>query len=304
MRNIFRWQTPVALSVSLALAATTLSLTSTATNTAKSQNTQKPAPESTLSHNKDGHQSAQTSSKCRRVDTGSNNLYLNIRSSPKGPIVGRVNNGEQVTLKDSDRRAWVAISGPKEGFVFGKYLKACAQTPSPSPSPKPTPSPSPSPKPTPSTTTTPKPTPSTTTTPADKCRKVVTPRRNLNIRSTPGGSIIGSLANGTQVTIANITSNGWVKIAAPREGYVFGQYLKPCGQATTITQPSTTSKCRQIQSTSTISIRQSPSESATVVGTLNNGNQVTIVNRGANGWIPISKPVNGHIPAGFLILCP
>jgi len=286
MKNIWRWQTPVALSVSLALAATTLSLTSTAT----SQNTQKPAPESTLSQNKDGHES----SKCRRVDTGSNNLYLNIRSSPKGPVVGRVNNGEQVTIKDKDSAAWVAISGPKEGFVFGKYLKACAQTPSTTPSPKPTPS----------TTPSPKPTPSTTTPPADKCRKVVTPRRDLNVRSTPDGSIIGSLANGTQVTITTDVSNGWVKISAPREGYVFGQYLKPCGEATTTTQPSTTSKCRQIQSTSTISIRKSPSESATVVGTLNNGNQVTIVNRGANGWIPISKPVNGHIPAGFLILCP
>ncbi|NER21900.1 MAG: SH3 domain-containing protein [Symploca sp. SIO1C2] len=295
MRNIFRWQTPVALSVSLALAATTLSLTSTATNTTTSQNTQKPAPESTLAQNKDGHQSTQTSSKCRRVDTGSNNFYLNIRSSPKGPVVGRVNNGEQVTIKDKDNRAWVAISGPKEGFVFGQYLKACAQNSSTSPSPKPTPSTTPSPKPTPSTTTPPA---------GDKCRKVVTPRRNLNVRSTPDGSVIGSLVNGTQVTIASVGSNGWVKISAPREGYVFGQYLKPCGKATETTQPSTNSKCRQIQSTSTISIRQSPSESATVVGTLNNGNQVTIVNRGANGWIPISAPVNGHIPAGFLILCP
>jgi uncharacterized protein YgiM (DUF1202 family) len=284
MRKINGWQTPVALSVSLALAVTTFPMTSTATSTTTPQNTQNSAPETTSSQNKDEYQLAQASANCRQVDTGSSNLYLNIRSSPKGPIIGRVNNGNQVTIKNTDSVAWVAISAPKEGFVFGQYLKACTQPAPPQPQPS----------------------SSTTPAPADKCRQIATQSQNLNVRSGPNGRIIDSLANGTQVTIVNTGADGWVPILAPREGYVFGQFLKLCGQSTAPKPPttSTTSKCRQIQSTGGIPVRQSASGNATVVGTLNNGTQVTIVNPGANGWVPISAPVNGFIPSAFLILCP
>ena len=287
MINISGWQTPVALSVSLALAVTTFPLTSTATSTATPQDIQNSAPEATSSQNGDEYQLAQASGNCRQVNTGNNNLYLNIRSSPNGPIIGRVNNGNQVTIKNTDSDAWVAISGPQEGFVFGKYLKPCEQPAPPQPQPR----------------------SSTTPPPADKCRQVTTQSQNLNIRSAPNGRIIDSVPNGTQVTIVNTGTDGWVPISAPREGYVFGQFLKLCGQATTPTTPTppatpTTSKCRQIQSTGGIAVRQIASGNATVVGTLNNGTQVTIVNRGANGWVPISAPVNGFIPSAFLILCP
>ncbi|NEP11689.1 MAG: SH3 domain-containing protein [Symploca sp. SIO2C1] len=284
MRNISGWQTPVALSVSLALAVTTFPLASTATSTATPQNTQNSAPETISSENEDEYQLAQTSTNCRQVNTASNNLYLNIRSSPNGPVIGRVNNGEQVTIKNTGSGAWVSISAPKEGFVFGKYLKACTQT-------------APSPQRSRSSTTPP---------PADKCREVNTQSQNLNVRSSPNGPTIDSLANGTKVTIVNTGTDGWVPISAPRQGYVFGQFLKPCSQTTTPKPPTTptTSKCRQIQSTGGIPVRQSASGNATVVGTLNNGTQVTLVNRGANGWVPISAPVNGFIPSAFLILCP
>jgi|GEM_PF-909144 len=276
MKNISGWQTPVALSISLALAMTAFPMSSTASSKSTHQNTQ----------NKDEYQLAQASTSCRLVNTDSNNLYLNIRSSPNGPIIGRVNNGEQVTIKNTGSGAWVPISAPKEGFVFGKYLKDCPQA-----------APPPSPQRTRSATTPP---------PADKCRQVTTQSQNLNLRSTPNGRIIDSLPNGSQVTIVNTGTDGWVPISAPRQGYVFGQFLKLCGQSTTPKPPttSTTSKCRQIQSTGGIPVRKSASGNATVVGTLNNGTQVTIINRGVNGWVPISAPVNGYIPSTFLILCP
>ncbi len=60
------------------------------------------------------------------------------------------------------------------------------------------------------------------------CRRVVTKGTPLNVRSTPGGRIIGKLRNGTRVTIVNRGANGWVPISAPMRGYVSSRYLTYC----------------------------------------------------------------------------
>lgn len=60
------------------------------------------------------------------------------------------------------------------------------------------------------------------------CRRVVTKGTPLNVRSTPGGRIIGKLRNGTRVTIVNRGRNGWVSISAPIQGYVSSRYLTYC----------------------------------------------------------------------------
>ena len=60
------------------------------------------------------------------------------------------------------------------------------------------------------------------------CRRVVTNGTPLNVRSRPGGRIIGKLRNGTRVTIVNRGANGWVRISAPMRGYVSSRYLTYC----------------------------------------------------------------------------
>ena len=60
------------------------------------------------------------------------------------------------------------------------------------------------------------------------CRRVATNGSPLNVRSTPGGRMIGKLRNRTRVTIVNRGANGWVPISAPIEGYVSSRYLTYC----------------------------------------------------------------------------
>jgi Bacterial SH3 domain len=146
--------------------------------------------------------------------------------------------------------------------------------------------------------------PQTTTPPADSCRRVKTgtPGSALNVRSSPGGSIVGTIPDGTLVTIVNRGANGWVPIASPQSGYVFGGFLTLCQPIAE--QPKPIDLCRQVAVREGIQVRKDPSLNSQVLGTLVNGQQVTIVNRGASGWVPISAPVNGYIVAVGLVQCP
>ncbi|MBD1940378.1 SH3 domain-containing protein [Microcoleus sp. FACHB-68] len=136
------------------------------------------------------------------------------------------------------------------------------------------------------------------------CRRVNTNASDLNVRSSPNGPITGSVAKGTLLTVDSVGNDGWVLISSPQKGYVFGQYLGTCDQPVPPNQTSTTGdNCRQITSAEAVSVRQSPSTNSPILGNLANLQRVTIVNRGASGWVPISAPVTGFIPANILIYC-
>lgn len=55
-------------------------------------------------------------------------------------------------------------------------------------------------------------------------RYVNTNSLNLNVRSTPNGSVIGSLKKGTQVTVVE-TNGNWSRITSPVSGWVNNSYL-------------------------------------------------------------------------------
>lgn len=135
------------------------------------------------------------------------------------------------------------------------------------------------------------------------CRRVATRRTNLNVRSSPGGAITGSLADNTLVTIENAVGD-WVPISAPTQGYVSARYLEYCSQpvppSTTV---SDTDNCRQVSSGNVLRVRRSPSIESPIIGTLTAGQQVTIDNRGASGWVPIDQPVAGFVSASRLTYC-
>lgn len=60
------------------------------------------------------------------------------------------------------------------------------------------------------------------------CRRVRTNGGRLNVRSVPGGRLVGKLHNGTRVRITGYRSNGWVRVTGPIRGYVSGVYLRSC----------------------------------------------------------------------------
>lgn len=139
---------------------------------------------------------------------------------------------------------------------------------------------------------------------SDNCRRVDTNTNNLNIRSNPGGGIIGSLPDTTLVTIENTGSNGWVPISSPQQGYVSGAYLTSCEQPVPPSETATPSdNCRQVAVRGSIRAREESSISSPIVGTLAYNQRVTIVNRGENGWVPISNPISGYISAADLRYC-
>ncbi|OKH18599.1 SH3 domain-containing protein [[Limnothrix rosea] IAM M-220] len=142
----------------------------------------------------------------------------------------------------------------------------------------------------------------------------------LNVRSAPGGEVIGRLPDDQQVSISAI-GNGWVSISAPVEGYVSSSYLVYCadvpnlgdyytptstpvasqyphGGDNTSTVPG--SNCRQIN-TDGLPVMDEPN--GNVIGQLMRGQAVMMANEGFNGWVPIESPVSGYVSAEFLTGC-
>jgi hypothetical protein len=48
-----------------------------------------------------------------------------------------------------------------------------------------------------------------------------------NVRSSPHGDKIGSLDNGTVVTVKQALNNGWLEIEKPIKGYIYGELTQP-----------------------------------------------------------------------------
>ncbi len=63
------------------------------------------------------------------------------------------------------------------------------------------------------------------------------------------------------------------------------------------------SLCREIDAYGGLNVRQNPSIGSDVTATLPDGQAVIIENRGANGWVPITEPVQGFVAAEYLNYC-
>lgn len=62
--------------------------------------------------------------------------------------------------------------------------------------------------------------------------------------------------------------------------------------------------CRQVTNRiSSLNVRQAPTLTADVIGVVPGGNNVTVQNRGQNGWVPITEPFDGYVSASYLIYC-
>lgn len=138
----------------------------------------------------------------------------------------------------------------------------------------------------------------------DNCRRVATQQSdNLNVRYSPDGAIIGTLRNQTLVIIENYAGD-WVKISSPQSGYVSAKHLESCQQPVPPSETATSSdNCRKIFVGGVLRVRQQPSINSPILGVLESGQRVIIKNRGKDGWVPISSPVNGYIPSIVLRDC-
>lgn len=143
---------------------------------------------------------------------------------------------------------------------------------------------------------------------SDNCRSVAA-RNGLYVREDPTvySRAIGVIPYGRNVTI--VESRGvntvggnpgakWMPISAPMQGYVYAGYLSSCQESPP------PKNCREVSARGGVYVRQDPSINSDVVGVVPNGRNVTIENRGANGWVPISVPLQGYVSAAYLTYCP
>lgn len=120
---------------------------------------------------------------------------------------------------------------------------------------------------------------------------VNTSSANLNVRNAKNGTVIGSLRKGTEVTVYE-DSDGWSKIGEGK--WVSSQYLA----TTKPSQPAQTSTVMKVKTNgANLNVRQQPSTSAKVVGSLANGTTVTVLSQ-SNGWAQIDK---GYVSASYLV---
>lgn len=145
------------------------------------------------------------------------------------------------------------------------------------------------------------------TVPGSNCRTVNAP--NVDIRSEPGGEIIGRLNQNQSVYIANEGRNGWVPIEAPVSGYITAANLKPCSPETANLYPTSENdsnitvpggSCRRTNQANVPVFTQPGGQ---LVGSLGAGQIINIANEGENGWVPIETPVSGYVDAAKLAPC-
>lgn len=121
---------------------------------------------------------------------------LNVRSGPgtNYAIVGTLAKGTVVNTV-STSGSWTQINSPKTGWVASQYL---------------------------------------TNTPHTTSYTRYVNASSLNVRSGPGTgySIVGTLSNGTAVTVTG-TSGDWSKISSPKAGWVLTAYLSSTPPAST-----------------------------------------------------------------------
>ncbi|MEW5859911.1 MAG: SH3 domain-containing protein [Cyanobacteriota bacterium] len=143
---------------------------------------------------------------------------------------------------------------------------------------------------------------------SDNCREVAA-RSGLYVREQPTvySRALGIIPYGRNVTVVenpgrNIVVGNpgvkWMPISAPMQGYVYAGFLSSCQESPP------PNNCREVSARGSVYVRQDPSINSDIVGVVPNGRNVTIENRGANGWVPISVPLQGYVSAAYLRYCP
>ena len=127
-----------------------------------------------------------------------------------------------------------------------------------------------------------------------KSGQVVNVHSSLNVRSgaSTSSSVIGSLSNGSKVTIVG-ESGSWYKINyGNTTGYVSKDYVQASGEQNSSSESSsqgtTSGKSGQVVNVhSSLNVRSGASTSSSVIGSLSNGSKITIVGE-SGSWYKIN----------------
>lgn len=147
----------------------------------------------------------------------------------------------------------------------------------------------------------------------------------LNVRSGPGTDyeIQGSLKNGDNITIMEVTDNGWYQIiyvgkdGKDTTGYVKSDYVTakegdtPAVEPSSDPSPSPSSSSGELKPGSKgkitgaaggLRVRSGPGTTYEILASLVNGNEVTILEDAGNGWYKIAYAgANGKDTVGYIM---
>ena len=129
----------------------------------------------------------------------------------------------------------------------------------------------------------------------------------LNIRSGKGTdtSIIGGLTQGSVVTILDNSDANWVKIrtAGGIEGYVAREYLTGVETPSEPTTPETPSETTTATvNADVLNVRSGKGTDTSIIGTLLNGETVTVLDNSDAGWVKIrtTSGLEGYVAREYL----
>ena len=148
-----------------------------------------------------------------------------------------------------------------------------------------------------------------------KSGQVVNVHSNLNVRSgaSTSSNVIGSLSNGSKVTIVG-ESGSWYKINyGNTTGYVSKDYIKASGESSSSSSTSSSSGSSSQGTTSgksgyvvnvhsSLNVRSGASTSSSIIGSLSNGSKVTIVGE-SGSWYKINYGnTTGYVSKDYISL--
>ena len=129
----------------------------------------------------------------------------------------------------------------------------------------------------------------------------------LNIRSGKGTdtSIIGGLTQGSVVTILDNSDANWVKIRTTGgiEGYVAREYLTGAETPSEPTTPETPSETTTATvNADVLNVRSGKGTDTSIIGTLLNGETVTVLDNSDAGWVKIRTTggIEGYVAREYL----
>ncbi len=213
---------------------------------------------------------------------------LNLRSaaSTSSQIIGRLTNGQTVTiLKNTNGWMQVTTSSGQTGYCSSSYITVTTTSSSQTNSSG-----------------------SGSSTASSGSKATVKVSGGLNLRSAAGTSskIISCLSNGESVTVLS-TSNGWsyIQTSAGQKGYCCSTYLTVSSTSAPASNSGSSSVSGNEKATvkvnDSLNLRSAASTSSTVIGSLSNGQSVTVLST-SNGWsyIQTSAGQKGYCCSTYL----
>ena len=215
---------------------------------------------------------------------------LNLRSaaSTSSQIIGRLTNGQTVTiLKNTNGWMQVTTSSGQTGYCSSSYITVTTTSSSQTNSSG-----------------------SGSSTASSGSKATVKVSGGLNLRSAAGTSskIISCLSNGESVTVLS-TSNGWsyIQTSAGQKGYCCSTYLTVSSTSAPASNSGSSSVSGNEKATvkvnDSLNLRSAASTSSTVIGSLSNGQSVTVLSA-SNGWsyIQTSAGAKGYCCSTYLAI--